>query len=97
MKRGRGRKRRQQAGESWLDKTPNERHVAMTWMQRLKRVFNIDIETCERCKGQVKIIACIEDPAVIERILSHLKGKEPSVEPAMLPEERAPPQALLFD
>jgi hypothetical protein len=26
-----------------LDKTPAERHVAMTWMQRLKRVFNIDI------------------------------------------------------
>ena len=36
----------------------------------VKRVFNIDIETCERCAGQVKIIACIEDPAVIERILA---------------------------
>ena len=60
-------------------------------MQRLKRVFNIDIETCERCAGHVKIIACIEDPAVIERILAHLKGKEPA-ELAMLPEGRAPPQ-----
>ena len=62
-------------GENWLDKTPDERHVAMTWMQRLKRVFNIDIETCERCAGQVKIIACIEDPAVIEKILAHLNEK----------------------
>jgi len=61
-----------------------------------KRVFNIDIETCEWCAGQVKIIACIEDPAVIERILAHLEGKEPA-ELAMLPEERAPPQARLFD
>ena len=95
-KRGRGRKRRQQTEESWLDKTPAERHQSMTWMQRLKRVFNIDIETCERCAGQVKIIACIEDPAVIERILAHLKGKEPA-ELAMLPEGRAPPQARLFD
>jgi len=52
-KRGRGRKRRQRqpTGENWLDKTPAERHQSMTWMQRLKRVFNIDIETCERCKG----------------------------------------------
>ena len=25
----------------------------MTWAQRLKRVFNIDIETCEHCGGQV--------------------------------------------
>jgi len=39
-KRGRGRNIRQPAGESWLDKTPAERHASMTWMQRLKRVFN---------------------------------------------------------
>ena len=69
----------------------------MTWMQRLKRVFDIDIETCERCAGHVKIIACIEDPAVIERILAHLKNKAPSTEPALRPEDRAPPQARLFD
>ena len=36
------------------------------WVQRLKRVFHIDIETCNHCGGAVKIIACIEDPAVIE-------------------------------
>ena len=39
-KRGRGRKRRQPTGESWIDKTPAECHQPMTWMQRLKRVFN---------------------------------------------------------
>ena len=32
--------------------------------QRLKRVFAIEIEKCERCGGKVKIIACIEDPVV---------------------------------
>ena len=37
----------------------------MTWAQRLKRVFNIDIETCSHCGGDVKVIACIEDPVVI--------------------------------
>jgi len=42
----------------------------MTWAQRLKRVFNIDIETCNTCGGLVKIIACIEDPLVIEKIPS---------------------------
>ena len=29
----------------------------MTWAQRLKRVFNIDITTCEECGGIVKVIA----------------------------------------
>jgi hypothetical protein len=39
-KRGRGRKRHQPTGDNWPDKTPAERHASMTWMQRLKRVFN---------------------------------------------------------
>jgi hypothetical protein len=28
------------------------RPVAMSWAQRLKRVFDIDIETCEYCGGR---------------------------------------------
>jgi rRNA maturation protein Nop10 len=31
----------------------------MTWAKRLKRVFNIDIETCSECGGDVRIIASI--------------------------------------
>ena len=42
------------------------------WAERLKRVFNIDIETCNNCAGNAKIIACIEDPLVIEKILTYL-------------------------
>ena len=35
-------------------KTPAECHAAMTWAQRLKRVFNIDIEVCGRCGGYAR-------------------------------------------
>ena len=48
------------------ERTPVERHAAMTWVQRLKRVFNIDI--CGACGGAVKAIACLEDPVVINRL-----------------------------
>ena len=67
-------------------------------MQRLKRVFNIDMEVCERCGSQVKVIASIEDPAVIAHILKHLKHKAASARPTNLPiqpPERGPPQARL--
>ncbi len=47
----------------------------MTWAQRLKRVFHIDIETCSVCGGAMRIVACIEDPVVIEKILAHLDAK----------------------
>jgi ribosomal protein S27E len=75
------------------DRSPMEQRAAMTWARRLKRVFNIDISECEKCKGPVKIIACIEDPIVIEKILNYLKAKEvrqtsPSTQ---LPPPRAPP------
>jgi hypothetical protein len=43
----------------------------MSWARLLKRVYDIDIERCE-CGGQLKIIAAIEDPGVIARILTHL-------------------------
>ena len=43
--------------------------LAITWAKRLKRVFHIDIETCSECGGAVKVIACIEDPVVIRKIL----------------------------
>jgi hypothetical protein len=42
----------------------------MTWAQRLKRVFNIDISICEKCVGEAKIIVCIEEQSVIDKIPS---------------------------
>ena len=55
---------------------PPERHVAISWAQRLKRAFNIDIDVCDRCGGSVKATACIEDHDAINSILAHLREKE---------------------
>lgn len=63
----------------------------ITWTQRLKRVFNIDIETCSACGGAMTVIACIEAPVVINKILAHLKKKDEASESNALPESRAPP------
>jgi len=91
-KRGKGSKRC--TDEEAQCPLPAERRAAMTWAQRLKRVFNIDIETCPKCGGAVKVIACIEDPVLIKKILTHLKGKATAAD--MLPAVRAPPQKNLF-
>ena len=95
-KRGRGKKAMVTGESPW----PAERRAAMTWAQRLKRVFNIDIETCSVCGGGVKVIACIEDPIVIKQILDHLEHKVEASELRAIPESRAPPAELppgLFD
>jgi len=64
---------------------------------RLKRVFNIDIETCSECGGDVRIIASIEDPVVIQKILAHLDDNATSAATGLLPDCRASPTKGLFD
>lgn len=84
--------KKEQTAVSTDPKTESEKRIAMNWARRLKRAFDIDIKTCEACDGNVKIIACIEDPAVINRILKHLKLL-PSNDQLSLPLKRAPPSA----
>ena len=46
----------------------------MNWARRLKRVFGVEIEQCVRCGGRLKVIASIEEPDLIERILAHRRN-----------------------
>jgi hypothetical protein len=72
----------------WID-SDNPR-APMTWMQRLKRVFAIDIETCPNCGGTLRVIACIEEPALIRHILGYVRRRDRSLGI----EARAPPGQL---
>jgi len=62
----------------------------MSWMQRLKRVFAIDIETCPDCGGRLRVIACIEEPQLIAKILGHVRARDE----ATSIEVRAPPGSV---
>ncbi len=64
----------------------------LTWAQRLKRVFSIDIEACEYCGGKVSIIATIKDPLVIKIILDHIEATHVDLPPAyQTPQANGPP------
>ena len=92
--RGKGGKK---ASADIDDRSFAERYASMTWAQRLKRVFNIGMEPCEHCRGPVRTIACVEDPAAIREILDHLKSKEATDHQARPPPGKAPPQLVLFE
>ena len=62
---------------------------ALLTAKMLKRVFDIDIQICSKCGGQIKIISSIQDPKVTKRILSHLG--ESSTVPELSP-SRGPPE-----
>ena len=57
----------------------------MNWAQCLKRVFGVEINTCARCRGQLKVIASIEEPEVIAKILAHLQQTAPDQAQCELP------------
>ena len=46
--------------------------MRLSWAKLLKRVFEIDLEHCPNCGGELKIIAAILEQPAIEKILTHL-------------------------
>jgi hypothetical protein len=74
------------------DKPITPRHVAMCWAQRLKCVFGLEIDRCARCGGTLEVMASIEEPEVMARILAPLQKRAPDPQQAELPlGARAPP------
>ena len=69
---------------------PAPRRRSYTWAELLARAFLIDILECPKCSGRMKLIALIEEPRVVRKILNHLG--EPTTIPSPAP-ARSPPWA----
>jgi len=74
--RSRGKRRRMDAGPAGI--APRQvdvreaARVRSTWARLIHRVYEVDPLDCPRCKGPMRVIALIDDKAVIRKILSHL-------------------------
>jgi len=58
-----------------VDQEATPTRAQMTWAQRLRRVFDIDITRCPRCGAALRVLAVITDPRVIAAILAHLEAR----------------------
>jgi hypothetical protein len=79
------------AGEADPAETARHHARGQTWASLMARTFGIDVLACPRCGGRLRLIALIEEAAVIARILRHLGL--PTETPAPRP-ARAPPLPL---
>ncbi|MDP1902365.1 MAG: hypothetical protein Q8K96_18245 [Rubrivivax sp.] len=63
----------------------------MSWARLLERAFEIDLEHCPNCGGELKIIAAILEQPVIEKILTHLglQARAPQRAPSRGPQLQA--------
>jgi hypothetical protein len=59
-------------------------------------VPRLDLTSCEGCGGRVRVLACLEDPLVIGKILAHLETQQAVlVGEGRRPEVRGPPPGTL--
>jgi hypothetical protein len=65
-------------------KAAQGRPMRLGWAKLLKRVFNLDLEHCPNCGGELKVIAAILERPAIEKILTHvgLDARPPPRSPA---------------
>jgi hypothetical protein len=59
------------------------------WARLIRTVYEADPLECPKCQGPMRVIALIDDPAVVRRILEHLGRWAPD------PVERGPPAQTL--
>lgn len=68
-----------------------DRERRLPWADLLARVHTVDVLTCARCGGPMRILAFISDVDVARRILDHL-----GIPRVTFPRARPPPQGELF-
>ncbi len=70
------------------ERSATSTRARMSWAQLLTRVFAIDLTTCPQCGDALTILAALEDPSLIGKILAHLglPTRAPPKAPARLDE-----------
>ncbi len=62
--------------------TPPERAaLRRRWANLIRRVYEVDPLVCPRCGGEMRVVSFITEPALIRRILDHLRNREKVARP----------------
>jgi len=55
-----------------LEQEGSKEEYRKNWARLIQKIYEIDLLTCPKCQGQMRIISFIEDEEVIKKILKHL-------------------------
>jgi hypothetical protein len=69
-------KRKEQNQDEWipciLEPDKFSKESRKNWARLIQKIYEVDPLTCPECQGWMRIIAFIEDPEIIKKILKHL-------------------------
>jgi len=63
------------------------RQARRRWAELLRRIFEVDPLACPHCGAEMRVVAFVTEPHIIDRILEHLRRTAPT-----RPRPRAPPR-----
>ena len=55
-----------------LEPEENSKEYRKNWARLIQKIYEVNPLTCPKCQGRMRIIAFIEDPEVIKKIVKHL-------------------------
>ena len=55
-----------------LEPELTDKAIRKNWARMIQRIYEVDPLVCPKCHGPMRVIAFIEDPDVIKKILKHL-------------------------
>jgi hypothetical protein len=71
------------------ERSPPSRTEDASWAALMRRSFGIDVLSCPRCKGRLRFVAVLFDPAEVKRLLAHLRCFS---DPLPIQSARGPPE-----
>ena len=91
------RKKQDQDGliPSILEPDGSSREHRRNWARLIQKIYEVDPLKCPKCQGRMRILAFIEDPEIIKKILKHLDLWDLKARPP--PRANAPPSNIHVD
>jgi hypothetical protein len=69
---------------------PHRAALRRRWAELIRRVYEVDPLLCPHCGGEMRVISFITQPALIDRIVDHLRKRDEVSRPS-----RPPPHSPL--
>jgi hypothetical protein len=80
----RGKRKKQNQDElipSILEPDGSSKEYRRNWSRLIQKIYETDPLCCPRCQGRMRILAFIEKPEIIKKILQHLDLRERKARP----------------
>ena len=75
----------------------NKNICSKKWAELIKLLYEVDPLLCSQCQNEMRIVAIINDPFIVEKILKHLDLWQPQAHSPPVNEETKIVEETMYD